>query len=167
MQGQNRVFNIRILAKFSFDTSILLLMYLFITTLITSVGMIFGITISYLHLPISILTVIILYLIISKKFKTEKRIVVLSICFSLGILIISTLVAGFFFDSSFDGLNYHLHAMSALVDGWNPVKTVLNTGFYADMNANFFAAKGVWYFGASMVSFTSNLETSKAFILKI
>ena len=162
---QKRFLNIKFLTKTSFDISFLLLMYLFATTLLTAVGMIFGISISRLHLPMSIGIVMLLYVIVSRKRKTSTKIILVSLGVSLGVMIISALVASFFFDTSYDGLNYHMHAMSALVDGWNPVQTALNTGYYADMNANFFAAKGVWYFGAAMASFTTILETTKAFML--
>lgn len=75
-------------------------------------------------------------------------------------LLVAMVVAGFFFDFSYDGFGYHKPAVTQFVGGWNPIAdgsspdgVVFWTAFYP---------KASWVVGAQLVALTGNLETAKA-----
>jgi hypothetical protein len=70
-----------------------------------------------------------------------------------------------FLDVSFDGLLYHLPAVRALADGWNPVLDgPLDRGRSGEIFANLYP-KGAWASGAVLASTTGKMEAAKALSL--
>lgn len=70
-----------------------------------------------------------------------------------------------FLDVSFDGVLYHLPAVRALADGWNPVlDPPLDRGRSGEIFANLYP-KGAWASGAVLAGATGKMEAAKAFSL--
>jgi hypothetical protein len=68
-------------------------------------------------------------------------------------------------DVSFDGQLYHLPAVRALAQGWNPVlEPPLDRGRPGEIFANLYP-KGAWASGAVLVIATGKMEAAKAFSL--
>ena len=144
-------------------TAFLLLLILFVPVVVSLIGFLINISISAFHFIISTVLSIIILTIYSNK-KGELKEGILSIILSIILLTISILLTWNLYDFSYDGVNYHLHSVISLTNGWNPIKEVLKTGYYADMNANYFAAKGVWYYSASIAKLFNNLNVTKTYI---
>lgn len=84
---------------------------------------------------------------------------------SAGVLLLSGVLAGCYFDMSFDGQWYHQDAIGFLKEGWNPIwdHRLLDTEV-SGMNANYVNCypKAAWYFQAGIFSAFNNVEYGKA-----
>ena len=145
-------------------TALELFLILFLPLLISLFGFFININISSFHFIISLFLSMLTVLIISKRKKNIKE-GIISTIISLLVLSIAVFITWNLYDYSYDGVNYHLHSVISLMNGWNPIKDVLNTGYHADMNANYFAGKGVWYYSASIAKLFNNINVTKTYIL--
>ena len=145
-------------------TALELLFILFLPVLLSLFGFFINLDISVFHFIISLFLSILLVLFISIKQQSFKEWAI-STVFSLLLLSLSIFVTWNLYDYSYDGVNYHLHSVISLMNGWNPVKEVLKTGYYADLNANYFAGKGVWYYSASIAKLFNNINVTKSYII--
>lgn len=145
-------------------TALELFLILFLPVVISLLGFFVNISISSFHFIISLVLSILIVLIVSKKQGSFKE-GIISIIISLLLVFLSILVTWNLYDYSYDGVNYHLHSAISLMNGWNPVKEVLDTGYHADMNANYFAGKGVWYYSACIAKLFNNINVTKTYIL--
>ncbi|MBK8142070.1 MAG: hypothetical protein IPK57_14595, partial [Chitinophagaceae bacterium] len=71
------------------------------------------------------------------------------------------LIAGFFYDTSADGLVYHQETIYQLKTGWNPVNKILPDSVNQAIWINHYA-KGAEIPQASIYSMTNRIETGKA-----
>ena len=145
-------------------TSLELFLILFLPVLISLLGFFVNINISVYHFPIGLVLSVLIVLFISKKQGNLKE-GILSTIISLLIITIAVFITWNLYDYSYDGVNYHLHSSINLMNGWNPIKEVLKTGYHADMNANYFAGKGVWYYSASIAKFFNNINVTKTYTI--
>lgn len=72
------------------------------------------------------------------------------------------LLAGLFYDMSWDGLWYHQTAVYQMAHGWNPVKDPMHafTPHLQDWVRHY--AKGPWYIALTLYSTTGSIEMAKA-----
>lgn len=85
----------------------------------------------------------------------------------VALLALWSIVCGFFFDWSYDGMYFHKQAVITLKEGWNPF-------YQSSLDASVFASypdmdlwldnypNGSWIFSAVIYSITNRLETAKA-----
>lgn len=114
--------------------------------------------------PITVTVPVILLL--AASFFIDRRLFysLLICCASLALW---SVVCGFVFDSSYDGMYYHKQAVITLKEGWNPI---LKSSAAADVFANYLDLslwldnypKGLWAFSAAIYSITNRIETAKA-----
>lgn len=169
------------------ESAKLLLIFLVVILLFTTILWFVKITISPLHLPLEFAISIGIYLLIQyvnkykKQNKQEKRkqtiqdiltIILSAIVFSVSVLF-STLV----YDATADGNTYHKLAVGCMKNGWNPVYESCkdfteedgNVFNVSDDNINYLWADhyavGTEIIGANIYSFTNHIESGKAFTL--
>ena len=75
----------------------------------------------------------------------------------LVILLISLMVAGSFYDLSYDGQNYHQNAIYQLANGWNPFRSKTESIWVEHY------PKGAWIYAASIYKLLGKIEFGKAF----
>lgn len=77
---------------------------------------------------------------------------------------LSFCLAHFFFDTSWDGTSYHMDAIFALNEGWNPIYQYLHVfknPDNTDLWTNYFA-KSSWYFSCLMLKFFQDVNIIKS-----
>lgn len=141
---------------------IFLLSFLILSQTFVLMCFITGIRLFSWVLPLSIVfsciaTFVLFYYLINHKSDWLKIFIP---CFS--IIIISIIIAGLFYDMSWDGLWYHQTAVYQMAKGWNPVYDPLHnfTPHLQDWVRHY--AKGQWYTAFSIYSFTGDIEYAKA-----
>lgn len=78
-----------------------------------------------------------------------------------GVIALGLLLAGSFYDLSWDGLWYHQTAVFQMADGWNPLTEPLR-GFTEHLEPWLrFYAKGPWYVALAFFEATGSIEASK------
>ncbi len=80
----------------------------------------------------------------------------------LGISGISLLLAGLFFDMSWDGLWYHQKAVYQMSHGWNPLYDPMHDFVPHAQSWLRYYAKGPWYISLALYETTGNIEIAKA-----
>lgn len=80
---------------------------------------------------------------------------------SLLIITISILVAGFMYDTSFDGMHYHQEIVAVLLKGWNPVEPTFQNEYSLELWTLHYA-KAIEIIASVIVAFTGRIETGKA-----
>ncbi len=88
--------------------------------------------------------------------------IIVSITFGLLLIIISLLIASFFWDFSWDGQWYHQSAIYNITDGWNPIKEPIRKFNKNNDLSILHFPKGSWYFAASTFSAFGVFEAGKA-----
>ena len=86
----------------------------------------------------------------------------------LGLLLLSALcalIAGYYFDLSWDGRDYQQKAIRELVAGWNPLYSVLQPENVYDNTWLNHYPKGAWIAAASVVRLFNHIEAGKIFNL--
>lgn len=151
-------------------SSVLLLLFLTLMVIGTTVLYFIDITITKYHLiSFFIISSSIYYLINRKKIGNKEYIKILLL--SLIVISASTLISTFTFDRSSDGNTYHKDAIGVLKEGFNPVKEssydfikerdnstkLTNYSVWTDHYA-----KANWIMGANFYSLTNNIESGKA-----
>ena len=143
--------------------------------LLVSIGFLFGITISWVTLPLSLaVSVIALVFFYDKPIDSMIIWEILTATLILGVFV---WFCGNIYDQTADGNYYHKLATGLMQSGWNPL-TELPQDRYSDIivckdNTIFGSGsiwveaygKATWIFGASIYAVTENIETGKAFTL--
>lgn len=108
----------------------------------------------------TILTVFFLF-----KLTENKRVWGFSVGLGLSIIILCSVLAGHFFDFSFDGQWYHQDAIVLLSKGWNPIyEPLIPNEAVSGLNSNYVNhyPKGPWIIQTLMFQTTGNIEIGKA-----
>lgn len=129
----------------------------------------FSVVIFSLHLllKIYISKYILVISFILAAFTSHRQLKVSFFLLSLVNIIIiglSVCLARLFFDTSWDGTSYHMDAIFALKDGWNPIYQYLHVfknPDNTDLWTNYFA-KSSWYFSSLMLKFFQNINVIKS-----
>ncbi len=118
-----------------------------------------GISVSWYWLPLSFLAAV-MGLIGCYGQKIDHSILYEILSAGL-ILMLLILIAGLFFDTSYDGNNYHKTAVGLLKEGWNPLRDDPGAG---GMWVEGYC-KVTWIFGACIYAITGNLENAKPYTM--
>lgn len=158
-------------------SSIYMLMLITTILIITTAGFLCNITVTTLHLPITTILSIALFMLFYKKDNIKQNII--SVLVALLVLVISICSLGTIYDVTSDGNTYHKLAIGSMKNGWNPdyissedfTKEKGNAFDPGKDNMNTFwidhYAKGTEIFGAVIYAFTSNIETAKIYTVLI
>lgn len=137
-----------------------ILIFFFMTNAFSVICWLLKINISIFHLPIAfIISHFINYFFHKKKLSLkEYLIIIISACL---IILIALVISNLFMDISFDGSWYHLTSIISLKNGWNPIYEELKTPYYGDVFINGYACKAMWTFGANVLAFFGNINSTK------
>lgn len=151
------------------QSSIFLLIFMTVMLVFSTLMFFIHISISRLHLIISLLITIGISFFMNKKNNKKEFIKILSL--SLIVITTSTLLSSFMFDRSSDGNTYHKDAIGVLKEGFNPVYES-SLDFIKDRDNNNelseysiwtdHYAKANWIIAANFYSLTDNIESGKA-----
>jgi hypothetical protein len=139
----------------------ILLTFFFLTHLIVILNFLLGWRISAAVAPSALIISLIAGYILGQREGLQgwQRIVppVIAVC----IISIALLLAGAFFDMSWDGLWYHQTAVYQMSHGWNPLRDPLHdfTPHLRDWLRYY--AKGPWYIALALFATTNNIEMAK------
>ena len=97
-----------------------LLLFTMAANILLAAGFAIGISVSWYWLPLSFLAAAIG--LIGCYGKKVDHSILYEILSAGLILILLILIAGLFFDTSYDGNNYHKTAVGLLKEGWNPLE---------------------------------------------
>jgi hypothetical protein len=144
--------------------SVLLIGWPATVVLLTGIGFCLGISIGPFHLWFGLLIATIAAATVASSLSS------LSYAFTIliSIVLLGCCSVGQLFDLSFDGQVYHIPAVIALADGWNPMlHTTLaewNAEFAKSAGAGIYIehyAKGAWIFEAAVYKATGHIELGK------
>jgi len=136
------------------------LLFFLITNLVTVLGWLVKIKISFLHLPISFVITNILNYLLHRK-KLDLKFYSVSIIIQILVILVALFIANMFMDVSYDGAWYHLTTIINMKNGWNPIYEVLETEYYGDVFINGYACKSIWLFGANVLALFGNIDSTK------
>lgn len=149
-----------------YNVSLLFILMFANLLILTSLLYFVKISVSVLHLPISLIIAGFELYFIRKD--SVKNIFISTLLFIL-VFACGIGVSGHVYDASYDGNSYHKEAIGALESGWNPIYDD-SESFSKDNNINiqFFTwldhyPKTTWIYGASVYKLTGNIETAKSF----
>ena len=167
--------------KLLFYTGLILLSFIFFNILTTSILFLVKISITIYNFILGgIFTLLFTYIILKKAKYSQKKILLILGGISI-IISVAIASASLFYDTTYDGNNYHKVAVGSLKNGWNPNYELIEEFNVSDKNSlvlnpnngtwlwtNHYA-KGYWYYAASIYSLTNNIESGKSlyFILVI
>lgn len=113
-------------SNYYFLNSLGLINILSIVLLLGSFGFFAGSVVSSWQFPLAILLSLLINFQISRKsLPLDQKLFLRSCLVILVVVIISILVAEFFYDVSFDGQSYHIESVYQLGTKWNPIRTQL------------------------------------------
>ena len=153
------------------ETAIILLLFIAINVLVTSVLFICHVSISMVNIIVSTILTIIVTIIRNKD--RNKISLCISGVLSVIIILVTLFIASHTYDTTWDGNTYHKLAVGMLTDGWNPVyetaieyieKDSEKLGLMDDERNSIWIEhypKASWIFSANLYSVTGSIETSK------
>ena len=131
-----------------------ILSFIFLTVVLSSIVFIFHGTVSPLLTLISLLVSLGHTYTISKKYELKKAYKTPLV--TIGIIAVSVFLGSATLDITYDGNNYHKHAIGELKNEWNPL--------YSDIG-NIYSntyPKASWIFASSIYQITGSVESGKA-----
>ncbi len=131
----------------------LALVYLF-----AGVGLVFGAGPGLWTLLLSSAVSLGVVLALLRPFESIRRAVLITSAVGIVTVVSATLIAGAFFDLSWDGQFYHQEAVLQIDEGWNPV----HDPAAGSMVWVTHYPKAAWYQAAAIVATTGRIETGKA-----
>ena len=158
------------------NIGLLLLMFIIINILVTTIFQVVNIAMSPLNVILSSILTIGLFVLLNRKRINKQNSVfyIASVLITILLAIISTYCVGKTFDTSADGCFYHKPAIGLIKEGWNPLyessedfckdndTEIENSGQFLWIDHY---PKVTWNFAASIYSVTNNIETGKVLIV--
>jgi hypothetical protein len=146
-----------------FYTGFLLLLLPAVILLLCSITFFIGGNVMAWQFPAAvILTGVITYFIMyNQQLENPREILVFSAFSALVVIGISVLVAGFFYDVTYDGQAYHQETLIQLKNGWNPYYQTLPESVNQALYINHYA-KGAEITQSTIYVFSNRIETGKA-----
>ena len=154
------------------NIGMLLLLFIIMDILVTTVLQIINIPMSSANVIISAIITIIIFLLLNRKRLNNKNKIayLISIIITIFITIISTYIIGKTYDTTCDGNFYHKPAVGLIKEGWNPLYE--SSEEFCKENDNEIQDKDqflwmdhypkvTWNFGASIYAITNNIESGK------
>ncbi len=172
MEKTKLINNILKIAK---ESAIILLVFIGINVLLTSILFLCHISISNMNFGMSLIFTI-MFILYYYKTKEKKEIIIASIV-AIIVFMCSIFVCSHTYDLTWDGNTYHKLAVGMMKDGWNPAyqsaKSFMKdtkTDFKlkdADRNSIWIQhyPKASWIFAANIYSITNSIESSKIITL--
>jgi len=151
----------RTLSTLCWTVSACLLSFLVLTHLGVLASFAVGLQASALLAPVSLLLCVLLgdWLARREGLAGRQRLVVAAM--TLGVVVVSVLLAAAFFDLSWDGQWYHQTAVYKMAEGWNPVRDPMH-GFLEHLEPWVrHYAKGPWYTALAVYKTTDSIECAK------
>jgi len=123
---------------------------------------IIGLKISRISLVIGIFSTLIFFIFTYKKYRVSKKnTLFFFIMFSFLVIIVIS-ISSLFYDSSWDGRDYHYRAITQLYNGWNPVYDLIEPSeIYFNVWLNHYP-KGTWILSSVIYLLTGNIESGKS-----
>lgn len=158
------------------NIGILLLLFIILNILTTTVFQIVNIAMSSANITVSSILTIGIFLLLNRKRINKKNcyLYIGSIVITLLIFIIGSMYMGKIYDYSCDGNFYHKTAIGVIKEGWNPLYEN-SADFCKEINSEIedkgqflwvdHYPKATWNFAASIYSITNNIESGKVITL--
>lgn len=133
------------------------------TFILMSLTFISGYNLAFWHFPLAVLCALLFNYAASRYILKSGYYPVFLSCtwIILVVISLSVLVAGQFYDISFDGQMYHLDSAFHLKNGWNPFVKELPSGLNQALWLNHYG-KGVEGPAAAVYALTNSIETTKS-----
>lgn len=144
-------------------TSVLLLGIICLVHLFALITYLLHFELSPYLFPAAVLVAIGLSFLFSSRFRIDKKALSIAVVISLLVLVVSILLAGFYFDLSWDGQAYHQAAVYNLAGKWNPIFNQLETPDHVNDSSVLFFPKNSWIFGAALLRLFGTVEVGKAY----
>jgi hypothetical protein len=150
-----------------FYISVFIIMFFSAVIVISSILFLFHFHIHQSIIPVAfIISVSVLWLSIKRDPRLKTLFVFSAVlCSFIVIAGLSLAISGFFYDSSWDGQDYHQPAIIALSDGWNPVYRDFPRSVTADTEAPLWIdhyPKASWILEANIYKITGFIEFGKS-----
>lgn len=113
--------------------------------------------------PAAIIVDVSLNFLLAGKLGIDKRLLLIATVFSVLLLVVSLIVAAWYFDLSWDGQWYQQAAVYNLAENWNPIFRSLATPDKINNSSILYFPKNSWFFGAAVLRLFGNVETGKAY----
>ncbi len=154
----NFIFLVIPLSIITFFITIFILSELF---LLLNIGLI-----SFIIIPLSFIISLIPFANFIDKIRSNYYSILYTALILFGIYLISILLSLGFFDTSWDGQDYHQAAIIKLKEGWNPLYENIDKQLSTDNRVNIWVNHypiASWIFGANLFKFTGNIEIGKMY----
>lgn len=147
--------------KISFLTGALLIGTIAGVLMIASLCFFLGIGVAGWQFPIAFVLTGLVFFYTSKGFYLNQAIFFKSLAASFVVIVVSVLIALFFYDVSYDGQSYHQEGIYQLKQGWNPFYELLSDQVNMAIYINHYS-KGVELPQAALYSLIGHIEVGKA-----
>lgn len=144
-----------------FLTGSVLIVTIALVLIISSLGFFVDSHVSSWQFPVSFILAGALYYYVCKGYYKDISTFIKSIFLSVTIIVVSIVVATYFYDVSYDGQTYHMEAIYQLKNGWNPFYSLLPKENQLTIYINHYA-KGVELPQSTIYSLTNYIESGKA-----
>lgn len=144
-----------------FQTGFLLISIIAATLLISSVNFFLHGTMGAWQLPLGAVVAVVSTCFVFERIGVDSVKFIKVLGLSLIIVLLSVLISGYFYDTSFDGQAYHMEAMIQMKRGWNPFWEYLPDTVNQAIWVNHYA-KGMETVQAAFYCTFGNIETGKA-----
>ncbi len=132
-----------------------------LSSIIPSLGFFVNRGVSSWDFPASFVLAGTIYYAAFKDKLRDIAVFIKAIVLAVTIIILSIVVATFFYDVSYDGQTYHMEAIYQLKNGWNPFYTLLPKQNHLTIYINHYA-KGAELPQSTIYSLTNYIESGKA-----
>lgn len=122
--------------------------------------------VSFIIIPLSFIISLIPFVIFIDKIRSNYLTISYIVLILSGIYLISISLSLGFFDTSWDGQEYHQAAIIKLKEGWNPLYENIDKQLSTDKRVNIWINHypiASWLFGANLFKFTNNIEIGKMY----
>jgi len=142
-------------------TGCILIATIAVVLLVTSLGFFIDQHVAAWQFPVSFVAASAIFFITAKKWYNQQLVFIKSFFLSIGLILLSLLIAISFYDITYDGQSYHMEGIYQLKNGWNPFKASLPDTVNMALYINHYA-KGVELPQSTLYSLTNRIESGKA-----
>jgi len=147
--------------KMLFLTGCVLIVTIAMVLLVTSLGFFIDQSVSAWQFPASFIITSAIFYFTGKTWYQHEIVFIKSFFLSIGLILVSLLIAVSFYDITYDGQSYHMEGIYQLKNGWNPFSTTLPDSVNMALYVNHYA-KGVELPQSTLYSLTNRIESGKA-----
>lgn len=151
----------RCISLICWSITAILLCFLLLTYLGVLLFFFLRFEISPLIAPIALLASIIIATLIGKREKLDGRYQIWPVVIVIILVFLSIILAGLFYDLSWDGLWYQQTAIYKMAEGWNPIRHPMQPLSHHTQIWMRHYSKGPWYIAAAFYKTTNQIELAK------